>query len=598
MLILFVAFTVIPNGQTWLINPSNLAFASYNTPLGGTNKTTVLLPFEQNVLDSSQSHNNGLVTGNAQYVTGKVGTYAFSFNGGTHVTLANPSQFAFEKSNPFSISFWIKMAPNSSKDMYLVSNSNDQNSAGISIWKSHLSNTLTFKIQNTYGKVIQVSGTSNISDNTWHLILFTYDGSSNQKGMKTYIDGSLQAVGAAASISGTIVTNKAETIGSTVSGVMPFSGILDNVQILNYLMSPSALKNFFTTTKMFPPILYAPITTKSGVSLSWLPVIGAKGYNVYRDGIKVTTVLEPSPSYFDSGLASSTSHSYHVIAVNATGGTSPSSQTITATTQTTSLNPPIRAVVFSPNITTATYNILKANFKAGDGMIATRVPYVEQFQNNMKIPGLKHFILAPRITALDPTCDLGSVPSLSQFVTQSQQAKLAGYYIDAIVYDIEGWCWTPQIEQQNYVSYIDQAAQLAHAGGLKSGVVPTHSELLQWYKNIHWNNIDYLFIQFQKQIMTKESNYTLEDPKYFTDMADIINTARAQNPNITIFVHYSDNWEPTGSMVDSINHFKNQIQGVNMYDLPKNNPNNIGSPYPGNNTPSHQDQFLKAVKST
>lgn len=171
----------------------NLAFAS--SPLGGTKQTVVLLPFEQNVLDSGPGDNNGLVTGTARYVAGNVGSYAFSFDGSTHITLANASQFAFERTNPITISFWAKMAPNSANDMYLVSNSNDPSSAGISVWKSHLSDTLTFKIQNTYGAILQVSGISAVDDNTWHLILCSDDGSSNQMGMKIYIDGSFAGSG-------------------------------------------------------------------------------------------------------------------------------------------------------------------------------------------------------------------------------------------------------------------------------------------------------------------------------------------------------------------------------------------------------------------
>ena len=599
-LVIILAITIIPGDlKTWpnnISNPvTNLAYASYNTPLGGTNKTVVLLPFEGNVLDSSSNHNNGLVTGNAKYVPGKIGNYAFSFDGLTHITLANPSQFAFEKSNPFTISFWMKMAPSSSTDMYLVSNANTPTSPGISIFKSHLSNGLTFKVVNKYSTAFQVSSSYNVSNNAWHMVMCTYDGSGNQKGMKIYIDGALQAVGTASSISSTIVTSLSETIGSTVSGSSPFVGTIDNLQILNYLLSPSNMANFWSKPQLFSPVLFTPIMTKSGVSLSWLPVIGAVGYNVYRDGVLLTSTLEPSPSFFDFGLGSSTTHSYKITAVNSTGGASPFSQ-INATTTSTSLNTPLRVGIFTPNITTATLNVLKANYQKGDGLMVDRIPYIEQVQDYLKIPGLRHFPYSPHIGPIS-SCDLGSVASMSQQTTQAIIANQSGYVMDSIVYDIEGWCWTPQIEQTNYVSAIDNASKIAHLGGFKSGLVATHAELLKWYPNIHWKNVDYLYVQYHKSLMTKESNYTLVDPKYISDVTDLINFARSQNPSIKIFLNYSFNWEDVGSMIYAINQFKNKIQGVILYDLPANNPNNLSSPHPTWNSPTHQNQFLKAVKS-
>ncbi|MBX9396832.1 glycoside hydrolase family 18 protein [Streptomyces sp. TRM72054] len=70
-------------------------------------------------------------------------------------------------------------------------------------------------------------------------------------------------------------------------------------------------------------------TTSSSVSLSWNTVSGATGYNVYRDGTKVTAVTGTSATV--TGLAASTSYRFQVTATNA-AGESPKSAAVTGTT--------------------------------------------------------------------------------------------------------------------------------------------------------------------------------------------------------------------------------------------------------------------------
>ncbi|MEU6378311.1 glycoside hydrolase family 18 protein [Streptomyces sp. NPDC046909] len=70
-------------------------------------------------------------------------------------------------------------------------------------------------------------------------------------------------------------------------------------------------------------------TTSSSVSLNWGTVSGATGYNVYRDGTKVTAVTGTSATV--TGLAASTSYSFQVTATNA-AGESAKSTAVTGTT--------------------------------------------------------------------------------------------------------------------------------------------------------------------------------------------------------------------------------------------------------------------------
>ncbi|MFJ9099796.1 chitinase [Streptomyces sp. NPDC102405] len=70
-------------------------------------------------------------------------------------------------------------------------------------------------------------------------------------------------------------------------------------------------------------------TSSSSVSLSWNAVSGATGYNVYRNGTKITAVTGASATV--TGLAASTSYSFQVTAVNS-AGESVKSGAVTGTT--------------------------------------------------------------------------------------------------------------------------------------------------------------------------------------------------------------------------------------------------------------------------
>ncbi|MER6382666.1 glycoside hydrolase family 18 protein [Streptomyces sp. NPDC001250] len=73
-------------------------------------------------------------------------------------------------------------------------------------------------------------------------------------------------------------------------------------------------------------------TTSSSVSLAWTGVSGATGYNVYRDGTKVTAVTGTSATV--NGLSAATSYTFSVTATNA-AGESAKSASVTGTTAST-----------------------------------------------------------------------------------------------------------------------------------------------------------------------------------------------------------------------------------------------------------------------
>jgi len=72
--------------------------------------------------------------------------------------------------------------------------------------------------------------------------------------------------------------------------------------------------------------------TNTSMVIAWSAVNGASGYNVYRGGTKANGALVAATQYTDTGLASGTSYSWTVKAVDANGGESPPSAPATGTT--------------------------------------------------------------------------------------------------------------------------------------------------------------------------------------------------------------------------------------------------------------------------
>ncbi len=84
---------------------------------------------------------------------------------------------------------------------------------------------------------------------------------------------------------------------------------------------------------ILPPTgLTAGVATASSVPLSWNAASGATGYNVYRNGAKITASPVTASSYSSTGLAASTTYSFAVSSVGASGESGLSSA-ISVTTQ-------------------------------------------------------------------------------------------------------------------------------------------------------------------------------------------------------------------------------------------------------------------------
>ncbi|MBC7499030.1 MAG: PHB depolymerase family esterase [Herminiimonas sp.] len=114
-----------------------------------------------------------------------------------------------------------------------------------------------------------------------------------------------------------------------------YTGSVTATDNLGQVSSVCSIPQFLigTAPAILPPTgLTAGTTTSSSVPLSWNAVGGATGYNIYRNGSKITSTPVTTTSYTSTGLVASTTYSFAVSSTSASGESVLSSP-VSATTQ-------------------------------------------------------------------------------------------------------------------------------------------------------------------------------------------------------------------------------------------------------------------------
>ena len=115
-----------------------------------------------------------------------------------------------------------------------------------------------------------------------------------------------------------------------------YSGTVSATDNLGQVSASCTIAQFLVGSPpaILPPAGLAVVsTTASSAALSWTAVSGASGYNVYRNGSKVTATPATSIAYTDTGLAASTTYSYQVSSIDASSLESSLSASVSGTTK-------------------------------------------------------------------------------------------------------------------------------------------------------------------------------------------------------------------------------------------------------------------------
>lgn len=204
--------------------------------------------FNDSLLDSVGNNNLTLQAGTTTYsATRKEGSKSHDFDGLTWYRAANEDNFDREHTDKFSISFWVFVDVNVTDVLcgkitgigavpgYLIILEAGTTHPRILFRLS--TTTTSFDVQSTAeGMVI----------GTWNHILCTFSGNSNRSGMKIYINGVLNATGAALAITTTILNADQFAIGAASNGALIFDGKLDDVRFYNTELIASQITQIYT----------------------------------------------------------------------------------------------------------------------------------------------------------------------------------------------------------------------------------------------------------------------------------------------------------------------------------------------------------------
>jgi hypothetical protein len=206
----------------------------------------------------SAGSNAGTLQGNAAWsAPGKVGVSAVTLDGtGDYVTIANESNFDFERTQPFSIATWVWRNDHTADDQIIakaVTGASQYRGIDFGFDNNLNSDRIYLSLVSDASASNYMSARSdgNVTPGEWHHVAATYNGSGAYTGINLYIDGVPQTetdFGFGATLSGTILNNVPVELGSFDGGGAPLAGKLDDVRIYNRELNASEVQQLYYAT--------------------------------------------------------------------------------------------------------------------------------------------------------------------------------------------------------------------------------------------------------------------------------------------------------------------------------------------------------------
>jgi len=206
--------------------------------------------------DSSGNGNTGTLVNDPVWAPGKIGN-GLDFNGtNQYVSVANETNFDFERTNAFSGCAWIRQdSLNSGKGQASII-SKIQNGGTFTGWeltgldnfgRRGATDSLTLWLINSYpSNYLQITAPDIFVQGTTCHACFTYDGSSTGSGVKLYINGVAKTTSINGTLSASILNNAALQIGARPIGAnIPFTGLLDDVRVYNRVLAASEVQALY-----------------------------------------------------------------------------------------------------------------------------------------------------------------------------------------------------------------------------------------------------------------------------------------------------------------------------------------------------------------
>ena len=216
------------------------------------------------VSDSSGNGNDGAWNGSGGHWTAGKIKGAGDFNGSDdYVDVAKQSAFDFERTQPFTLSAWIKTTNNA--PMSIISKEdNSQRDKGYQIQFGNFG-YLFMHVMNTYssnGIEVRSANQFNYYDGQWHHVTGTYDGSSQGSGVKLYWDGKPITTSVVFSNLTQSIRNSVDMRIGVRYGTQPFwvdpaeqffNGQIDDARVYNRALLASEVSDLYNQAPSSPP---------------------------------------------------------------------------------------------------------------------------------------------------------------------------------------------------------------------------------------------------------------------------------------------------------------------------------------------------------
>ena len=158
--------------------------------------------------------------------------------------------FDFERTNSFSVSAWIKLAPTTLENPIVTKEGAAPSYTGWAFYvePGSLRIFITNK-WNTPSNGIVKNSAIQVDDNVWHHVAFTYNGTSLASGVNIYIDGNLSnGTVTRDNLSASILNDVPLSIGALAGTAIAFKGLIDEVRVYNRALSALEVLSLFNDT--------------------------------------------------------------------------------------------------------------------------------------------------------------------------------------------------------------------------------------------------------------------------------------------------------------------------------------------------------------
>lgn len=205
-------------------------------------------PMEGNANDISGYGNNGTLINDPNFVTGISGQ-AVRFDSASQQKIEIPNEAHFDLYDGFTASFWMNAVLADQTAEWATMLSKGGNNGGWNVNKFEMFDFISAHMDHNPDLANNDTPTWTaydvpVFDNAWHLVNFAYDGTNEY----IYIDGNLEQSGPAIQA---VANDIPVVIGASRTGsvgqneVAWFNGLIDDVRIYNYALSPMEIGQLY-----------------------------------------------------------------------------------------------------------------------------------------------------------------------------------------------------------------------------------------------------------------------------------------------------------------------------------------------------------------